>query len=107
LCKKNSNFYKILFWLLRILKLQFFKIILEYGIIKTDKIAEVMKATDRKLYCRVANPYVDRPYSIGFGATISAPHMHVHALQILAKKLGPDAKVLDGKQQKLKYLPRL
>lgn len=54
-----------------------------------------MKATDRKLYCRVNNPYVDRPYSIGFSATISAPHMHAYALEILQKHLKPDAKVLD------------
>lgn len=58
-----------------------------------------MKATDRKLYCRVAYPYVDRPYSIGYGATISAPHMHAHALEILAKKLSPEARVLDGKKK--------
>jgi protein-L-isoaspartate(D-aspartate) O-methyltransferase len=54
-----------------------------------------MKATDRKLYCRVAYPYVDRPYSIGYSATISAPHMHAHAMEILKDKLHPDAKVLD------------
>lgn len=65
--------------------------------IKSDKIMEVMKATDRKFYCRVSNPYVDRPYSIGFSATISAPHMHVHALDILSEHLGPNSRVLDGK----------
>lgn len=54
-----------------------------------------MKETDRKLYCRVAHPYVDRPYSIGYSATISAPHMHAHALDILEKHLTPDAVVLD------------
>lgn len=54
-----------------------------------------MKATDRKLYCRVAYPYVDRPYSIGYEATISAPHMHAYAMQILEKHLTPDARVLD------------
>lgn len=72
-----------------------------------------MKATDRKLYCRVSNPYVDRPvrindqdkfydfnfknfqYSIGYSATISAPHMHAHALQLLINNLEPSSKVLD------------
>lgn len=68
----------------------------EYGVIKSDKIAEVMKATDRKLYCRVAYPYVDRPHSIGYGATISAPHMHCHALDILSNHLKSDSRVLDG-----------
>lgn len=57
-----------------------------------------MKATDRKLYCRVANPYVDRPYSIGYGATISAPHMHAHALELVSNYLSPNARVLDGKE---------
>lgn len=56
-----------------------------------------MKATDRKLYCRVAYPYVDRPHSIGYSATISAPHMHAHALDILSDHLKPDSRVLDGK----------
>ena len=54
-----------------------------------------MKATDRKLYCRVAYPYVDRPYSIGYSATISAPHMHAHALDILSKHLKPNSNILD------------
>jgi protein-L-isoaspartate(D-aspartate) O-methyltransferase len=54
-----------------------------------------MKETDRKLYCRVAYPYQDRPHSIGYGATISAPHMHYFALDLLSKHLKPDSKVLD------------
>lgn len=54
-----------------------------------------MKSTDRKLYCRVAYPYVDRPYSIGYSATISAPHMHAFALDILSDHLKPDSRVLD------------
>lgn len=70
-------------------------IFIAYGIIKNELIAKVMKDTDRKLYCRVANPYVDRPYSIGFSATISAPHMHAHALEILQKHLTPNARILD------------
>jgi len=67
----------------------------EHGIIKNEMIAKVMKETDRKLYCRVSYPYVDRPYSIGYSATISAPHMHAYALQLLEKQLTPDARVLD------------
>lgn len=54
-----------------------------------------MKATDRKLYCRVAYPYVDRPASIGYQATISAPHMHAYALELLQEQLKPNARVLD------------
>uniref|UniRef100_A0A8C3UX21 Protein-L-isoaspartate(D-aspartate) O-methyltransferase n=1 Tax=Catharus ustulatus TaxID=91951 RepID=A0A8C3UX21_CATUS len=44
------------------------------GIIKTDKVFEVMLATDRCHYAKY-NPYMDSPQSIGFQATISAPHM--------------------------------
>uniref|UniRef100_A0A8C3VIV8 Protein-L-isoaspartate(D-aspartate) O-methyltransferase n=1 Tax=Catagonus wagneri TaxID=51154 RepID=A0A8C3VIV8_9CETA len=44
------------------------------GIIKTDKVFEVMLATDRSHYAK-CNPYMDSPQSIGFQATISAPHM--------------------------------
>uniref|UniRef100_A0A671FC31 Protein-L-isoaspartate(D-aspartate) O-methyltransferase n=1 Tax=Rhinolophus ferrumequinum TaxID=59479 RepID=A0A671FC31_RHIFE len=44
------------------------------GIIKTDKVFEVMLATDRAHYAK-CNPYMDSPQSIGFQATISAPHM--------------------------------
>ncbi|CRK92755.1 CLUMA_CG006221, isoform A [Clunio marinus] len=66
-----------------------------YGIIKSEIIAKVMKDTDRKLYCRVAYPYVDRPCSIGYSATISAPHMHAYALELLQKQLTSNARVLD------------
>lgn len=67
----------------------------EHGIINDETIAKVMKETDRKLYCRVAYPYVDRPYSIGYSATISAPHMHAFALQNLEDHLKSDSRVLD------------
>jgi protein-L-isoaspartate(D-aspartate) O-methyltransferase len=54
-----------------------------------------MKETDRRLYCRVNLPYVDRPYSIGYSATISAPHMHAFALETLFDFIKPDSRVLD------------
>lgn len=79
---------------LKLFKTQF----LDLGTIKSDKVAEVMKETDRKFYCHVAKPYIDRPYSIGCGATISAPHIHADALEMLGDKLTPDATVLDGKK---------
>ena len=40
-------------------------------------------------------PYFDSPQSIGFGATISAPHMHAGAAESLLPVLGPNARVLD------------
>ena len=41
-----------------------------------------MKAVDRKNYSQY-NPYMDSPQSIGYGATISVPHMHAHALELM------------------------
>lgn len=45
-----------------------------------------MKAVNRGNYCSYS-PFVDSPQSIGYGATISAPHMHAHALELLADHL--------------------
>lgn len=42
--------------------------------------------TDRGKYCKI-NPYTDAPQGIGFGVTISAPHMHAHALELLREHL--------------------
>ena len=39
--------------------------------------------------------YEDAPQTIGFAATISAPHMHAHALEYLVDHLKPGARVLD------------
>eukprot|EP01134_Creolimax_fragrantissima_P008169 CFRG8169T1 len=41
------------------------------------------------------DPYNDSPHSIGHGQTISAPHMHVHALQMLEKHFVPGSRILD------------
>ncbi|KAE8587651.1 hypothetical protein XENTR_v10022052 [Xenopus tropicalis] len=38
---------------------------------------------------------MDSPQSIGYKATISAPHMHAHALELLEDKLVEGAKALD------------
>ncbi|CAG9578816.1 unnamed protein product [Danaus chrysippus] len=64
------------------------------GIIKSDTVANAMSAVDRKNYCPYA-PYHDSPQSIGFAATISAPHMHAHALERLKSQLIPGEKALD------------
>jgi protein-L-isoaspartate(D-aspartate) O-methyltransferase len=42
-----------------------------------------------------ANPYQDCPQAIGWGATISAPHMHAHACEHLIDYLHPGSRVLD------------
>ena len=54
-----------------------------------------MLRVDRGHYCPSEQPYFDSPYSIGYGATISAPHMHAYALELLKDKLVDGAKVLD------------
>ncbi|CAH1262931.1 PCMT1 [Branchiostoma lanceolatum] len=64
------------------------------GIIKTDRVFDAMKQVDRGNYCRFS-PYMDSPQSIGYGVTISAPHMHAHALEILKDHLQEGSRALD------------
>ena len=64
------------------------------GIIKSENVFKAMERTDRKHYCRIS-PYMDSPQGIGFGVTISAPHMHAHALQLLAGQLLEGCSALD------------
>ncbi|KAJ8721582.1 hypothetical protein PYW07_002357 [Mythimna separata] len=64
------------------------------GIIKSDNVANAMLAVDRKYYCPYA-PYHDSPQTIGYSATISAPHMHAHALERLKNQLIPGENALD------------
>lgn len=56
------------------------------GIIKHEAVFEAMKQTDRRHYIS-SRPYDDTPQSIGYRATISAPHMHAYALEILHDQL--------------------
>jgi len=56
------------------------------GIIQDSRVAAAMRSVDRKSYCSY-NPYMDSPQSIGSNATISAPHMHAHALELLKDHL--------------------
>lgn len=64
-------------------------------IIKDPRVESAMLKTDRAFYCPSDTPYVDRPFPIGFEATISAPHMHAHALEELKDRLVDGANVLD------------
>lgn len=66
----------------------------QHGIIQSSTVEAAMKAVDRKNYSPY-NPYVDSPQSIGYGATISAPHMHAHALELLSGHLTEGASCLD------------
>ncbi|WWC69479.1 protein-L-isoaspartate O-methyltransferase [Kwoniella pini CBS 10737] len=54
------------------------------GLINSPQIAEAMRKVDRKNYVPDQSyAYEDSPQRIGFGATISAPHMHAHACENL------------------------
>ena len=53
-----------------------------------------MEQVDRKFYCP-SSPYQDSPQGIGYGVTISAPHMHAWALELLIKKLKTAKNALD------------
>ena len=64
------------------------------GIIQTPSVEAAMRKVDRKNYCPY-NPFQDSPQSIGYGATISAPHMHAHALELLKDHLREGATALD------------
>ncbi|KAF5899578.1 protein-L-isoaspartate(D-aspartate) O-methyltransferase-like isoform X1, partial [Clarias magur] len=66
----------------------------EHGVIRSDRVFEAMLATDRGIYSK-DYPYEDSPQSIGYKATISAPHMHAHVLEILSDKLTEGASALD------------
>jgi protein-L-isoaspartate(D-aspartate) O-methyltransferase len=66
------------------------------GVIRSEKIAHVMKLVDRANYClNPGNAYLDCPQPIGYNATISAPHMHAYAMEYLSSVLTEGAKVLD------------
>lgn len=64
------------------------------GIIKSDIVEQSMLAVDRSNYSK-NNPFMDAPQSIGFGVTISAPHMHAHALELLKGQLVQGTRALD------------
>ncbi|XP_074103031.1 protein-L-isoaspartate(D-aspartate) O-methyltransferase [Cotesia typhae] len=65
------------------------------GIIKSDRVFEAMSSVDRAKYVVRGNPYVDSPQGIGYGVTISAPHMHAYALEYLEDKLKNGKRALD------------
>ena len=68
------------------------------GLIKSSVVLQAMNRVDRANYVPASSSrdaYTDAPQSIGFGATISAPHMHAHAAEALLPYLQPGSRVLD------------
>jgi len=62
--------------------------LLRDGLIKSERVKEAFMAVDRKHFVGKANlpvAYVDRPLPIGYGQTISAPHM----VAIMVEELNP------------------
>lgn len=53
-----------------------------------------MLSVDRKDFCPIS-PYFDSPQRIGYEATISAPHMHAYALELMKDHLKPGSRGLD------------
>ncbi|KAK4696751.1 protein-L-isoaspartate(D-aspartate) O-methyltransferase, partial [Lecanoromycetidae sp. Uapishka_2] len=64
------------------------------GLITSDRVKTAMLAVDRAHFAPAA-PYTDSPQTIGYSATISAPHMHAAACESLLPYLHPSARVLD------------
>lgn len=64
------------------------------GLFRSDRVKKAMMAVDRGDFAPT-DPYGDHPVSIGYGATISAPHMHATALDLLNEHLKEGAKALD------------
>ncbi|OJJ48064.1 hypothetical protein ASPZODRAFT_157879 [Penicilliopsis zonata CBS 506.65] len=64
------------------------------GLVKSERVKAAMLGVDRGHYAPL-QPYSDSPQPIGHGATISAPHMHVHACEYLINYLRPGSRVLD------------
>ena len=64
------------------------------NVLTSKRVESAMRKVDRGHFSK-RNPYLDSPQPIGYAATISAPHMHVHALQHLDEQLYPGASALD------------
>ncbi|KAI0432740.1 protein-L-isoaspartate O-methyltransferase-domain-containing protein [Xylaria sp. FL1042] len=60
------------------------------GMITTEAVKKAFLAVDRAHYAP-SRPYDDTPQSIGYSATISAPHMHANAAESLLPYLLPSS----------------
>lgn len=61
---------------------------------KHPRALEALAACDRATFCE-SLPYEDAPQTIGYGATISAPHMHAIMIDLIAERLVAGARCLD------------
>ena len=63
-------------------------------VITNSSVKNAMLAVDRAFFSP-REPYMDSPQSIGYNVTISAPHMHAYALEVLKDHLKEGSKALD------------
>lgn len=70
-----------------------------HGIVSSDAVEAAMASVDRRLFVPPdlqSEAYRDHPLPIGHGATISAPHMHAHCLELALPVLPESgARILD------------
>jgi len=66
------------------------------GVIQSPEVEAALRSLDRRKYVvGTSSAYSDSPQLIGHGVTISAPHMHGHALERLHPKLRQGGRALD------------
>jgi len=66
----------------------------EAGVFHSNEVHRVMAEVDRADFVPI-DPYLDSPQSIGYSATISAPHMHATAIEGLIDVIRPNSHILD------------
>lgn len=72
----------------------FIQKLVKNGVISEKIIADVLANIDRADFTQ-NDPYVDSPQYIGYSVTISAPHMHIYAMELLKDHLSKAKKSLD------------
>ena len=69
--------------------------LIQGGYIFTEKVANIMLEVNRSDFFQSNNPFGNYAQSIGFGTTISAPHMHALALEYLSDYCTEGGNILD------------
>ncbi|KAM0746124.1 putative l-isoaspartyl protein carboxyl methyltransferase [Meredithblackwellia eburnea MCA 4105] len=70
--------------------------LVQASLLTSQRAIQAFKQVDRAHFVtRSGEAYLDSPSYIGYGATISAPHMHCHAVEDLLPFLTPGSSVLD------------
>jgi len=71
--------------------------LIRQGIITSSIVESVMRKVDRGNYSSSqTEAYNDNPHGIGYGQTISAPHMHAMCLELLKDHISkPNSRILD------------